>query len=226
MSKQIHQRNISAETTLTDQPSMQPQAAYKMRTLILASSSNYRKTLLERLGLPFRCQAPHINEEALPGEDAITLACRLAREKAAALKESCPAALIIGSDQVAECAGRLLGKPGSTATAEEQLSFCSGKRVNFHTGLSVLNSENGQQITQCETYSVLFRPLTSAQISFYVAKEKPLDCAGSFKAEGLGIALFEKMEGSDPNSLVGLPLIRLVSILAEFGVSPLDPPNN
>lgn len=193
-----------------------------MRTLVLASSSSYRKSLLERLHIPFECRAPHINEEAHPGEGAIELASRLAREKATALKSSCPSALIIGSDQVAECAGRMLGKPGSIEAAEEQLGFCSGKRVNFHTGISLLDASSGKQLTHCETYSVHFRPLTASQISRYISLEKPLDCAGSFKAEGLGITLFEKMEGSDPNSLIGLPLIRLVTMLAEFGISPLD----
>ncbi len=193
-----------------------------MRTLILASSSSYRKALLERLRIPFDCRAPHINEEAHPGEGAIELACRLATEKAAALRSTCPDALIIGSDQVAECSGRLLGKPGNIEAAEEQLSYCSGKRVNFHTGISLLDTGSGKQLTHCETYSVHFRHLTANQISRYVSIEKPLDCAGSFKAEGFGIALFEKMEGSDPNSLIGLPLIRLVTMLAEFGISPLD----
>lgn len=195
-----------------------------MRTLILASSSSYRRALLERLGLPFLCSAPHIKEEALPGESATALACRLASEKAAALAAQFPDALIIGSDQVAECDGQLLGKPGTARKAREQLQFCSGKTVRFHTGISLLDSSSAQQLTESETYSVHFRPLSDDEIARYVELEKPLDCAGSFKAEGLGIVLFEKMEGSDPNSLIGLPLIRLVSMLANFGIHPLAPP--
>ena len=192
-----------------------------MRNLILASSSSYRRMLLERLQLPFQSAAPHINEEALPGEDAETLARRLAAEKAAALKAQFPDSLIIGSDQVAECDGRLLGKPGTATNAQEQLEYCAGKAVHFHTGLSIYDSRTDRQITACECYSVYFRALSSGEIARYIELDNPLDCAGSFKAEGLGVSLFEKMEGSDPNTLIGLPLIRLISMLAEFGISPL-----
>lgn len=192
-----------------------------MRNLILASSSSYRRMLLERLQLPFQSAAPHINEEALPGEDAETLARRLAAEKAAALKGQFPDSLIIGSDQVAECDGRLLGKPGTVTNAQEQLEHCAGKAVHFHTGLSIYDSRTDRQITACERYSVYFRALSSGEIARYIELDNPLDCAGSFKAEGLGVSLFEKMEGSDPNTLIGLPLIRLISMLAEFGISPL-----
>nr|WP_295798377.1 Maf family protein [uncultured Microbulbifer sp.] len=194
-----------------------------MRNLILASSSSYRRALLERLTVPFECAAPHINEEALPGEDAEALARRLATEKAAALRKQFPDSLIIGSDQVAECDGRLLGKPGSAAKAREQLQFCAGKAVHFHTGLSIYDTKTGFQVTECERYSVYFRALSNREIARYIELDNPLDCAGSFKAEGLGIALFEKMEGSDPNILIGLPLIRLISMLAQFDISPLDP---
>ena len=194
-----------------------------MRNLILASSSSYRRTLLEQLKLPFQCAAPHINEEAFASEDAPTLASRLAAEKAAALRDQFADSLIIGSDQVAECDGRLLGKPGTAAKARDQLHYCAGKQVHFHTGLSIYDTQSNFQATECERYSVHFRPLSSSEIERYVELDNPLDCAGSFKAESLGIALFEKMEGSDPNTLIGLPLIRLVSMLARFGVSPLSP---
>ena len=194
-----------------------------MRTLILASSSSYRRALLEQLRLPFQCAAPHINEEALAGEDASTLASRLAAEKAAALRHQFAGSLIIGSDQVAECDGRLLGKPGTAAKARAQLQYCAGKPVHFYTGLSIYDTKSNFQVTECERYSVHFRHLSAGEIERYVELDNPLDCAGSFKVEGLGIALFEKMEGSDPNTLIGLPLIRLVSMLAQFGVSPLAP---
>lgn len=192
------------------------------RPLILASSSPYRRALLEQLRLPFECIAPHIDEAAMSGEDPTGLARRLATEKARALADTHPDALIIGSDQVAECNGGTLGKPGTPERAVEQLKSCSGRRVHFHTGVSLLDSRSGTQRSEVETFTVQFRQLDDRQIRRYIALENPLDCAGSFKAEGLGIALFEKMEGSDINSLVGLPLIRLVDLLREFGVDPLD----
>ncbi|BBM03767.1 nucleoside triphosphate pyrophosphatase [Microbulbifer sp. GL-2] len=192
-------------------------------SLILASSSPYRRALLQQLRLPFGHAAPHIDEEAKPGESANSLALRLAEEKALALAPINPQSLIIGSDQVAECDGRILGKPGGREQAIAQLSACSGSRVTFYTGLSVFNSATRRQISSVETYTVHFRQLNAGQIERYVELEKPYDCAGSFKVEGLGITLFEKLEGSDINTLVGLPLIRLVDFLGEFGVSPLAP---
>lgn len=192
-----------------------------MRKLILASSSPYRRTLLEKLGLPFECAAPHINEEAFPGESAPELARRLAVEKAQALAGQFPDALIIGSDQVAECQGRQLGKPGTTERAVEQLLYCSGKSVHFHTGLCLQDTQSDTYTSLCEKYTVHFRSLTQNEIERYVSLDKPLDCAGSFKVEGLGIALFEKMEGYDPNILIGLPLIRLIELLKSKGVTPL-----
>lgn len=192
-----------------------------MRRLILASSSPYRRVLLERLKLPFESASPHINEERLQGEPPGQLATRLATEKAQALRRSFPDALIIGSDQVAECAGQILGKPGTTENAVKQLRLCSGKTVKFHTGISLLDTRTGNQQAACEHYSVHFRNLTDAEVERYIALDTPLGCAGSFKAEGLGITLFEKMEGSDPNSLIGLPLIRLIDMLKLAGVNPL-----
>lgn len=192
-----------------------------MRRLILASSSPYRRTLLQKLHLPFDSASPHINEEALPNETAPALASRLAREKAGALSEQFPDTIIIGSDQVAECNGRQLGKPGTSQNAVAQLRLCSGKPVTFHTGLCVLDSNSGKHTTACETFTVYFRDLERHEIERYVDLEQPLDCAGSFKVEGLGIALFEKMEGSDINTLIGLPLIRLINLLKQFGIDPL-----
>jgi septum formation protein len=192
------------------------------RSLILASSSPYRRHLLEQLGLPFECAAPHIKEEALPDEGPEALARRLAAEKATALSAQFPGALIIGSDQVAELDNRPQGKPGNLENAIRQLRACSGRQVSFHTGISVLDTASGRQHTEVEKFTVLFRKLSEQQILNYLEREQPFDCAGSFKVEGLGIALFEKMEGSDYNSLIGLPLIRLVTLLTEFGLNPLD----
>jgi len=191
------------------------------RTLILASSSPYRRALLEQLRLPFTCVSPHIDEAALPGERPPELARRLAQEKVCALAARHPDALIIGSDQVAECGGRALGKPGSRERAVAQLQSCSGRAVHFYTGVSLLDTASGKQRTEVESFAVHFRQLSDGQIRRYVELEKPYDCAGSFKAEGLGVVLFEKMEGSDFSSLIGLPLIRLVELLREFGIDPL-----
>ncbi|WP_346836459.1 Maf family nucleotide pyrophosphatase [Microbulbifer sp. SAOS-129_SWC] len=193
------------------------------RNLILASSSPYRRALLEQLQLPFSCASPHINEEALAGETPPGTAQRLAAAKAQALADRFPDALIIGSDQVAECEGHALGKPGGFDRALTQLQACSGHRVNFYTGVSVLDTASGEQRTELEIFSVHFRQLGEAEIRAYVEREKPYDCAGSFKVEGLGIALFEKMEGSDVNALIGLPLIRTLELLRAFGVDPLRP---
>ncbi|HEY8570447.1 Maf family protein [Microbulbifer sp.] len=197
-----------------------------MRQLILASSSPYRRALLEKLGIPFECQAPYIKEEAFDGESAGELATRLATEKALALTSKFPDALIIGSDQVAECRGRLLGKPGNTDNAVEQLQFCSGHPVNFHTGLCLADAKSGKHSTLCDTFTVHFRNLSTDEIQRYVERDQPLDCAGSFKAEGLGIALFEKMEGNDPNTLIGLPLIRLIDLLKLYQLDPLSHPES
>jgi len=194
------------------------------RPLILASSSPYRRALLEQLQLRFDCASPHIDEAVLPGEAPQATAQRLASEKTQALAARFPNSLIIGSDQVAECGGLALGKPGNFQRALAQLQTCSGKRVNFYTGVSILDSGSGTQFTELETFSVHFRNLSEAEIRSYLERETPFDCAGSFKVEGLGVALFEKMEGSDYNSLIGLPLIRTIDLLRKFAVNPLSPP--
>ncbi|WP_444931303.1 Maf family protein [Microbulbifer sp. SSSA002] len=191
--------------------------------LILASSSPYRRSLLQQLGIPFQQDSPHIDETPLAGEDAHALAQRLASEKARALRDRHPEALIIGSDQVASCGGQILGKPENRERAIKQLLACNGEKVVFHTGLSLLNSASGEQLSCVETFTVYFRQLSNAQIERYVELEQPYDCAGSFKVEGLGIALFEKLEGKDINTLVGLPLIRLTAMLNHFAIDPLGP---
>ncbi|WP_444944124.1 Maf family protein [Microbulbifer sp. ZKSA006] len=191
--------------------------------LILASSSPYRRSLLQQLGIPFQQDSPHIDETPLAGEDAHALAQRLASEKARALRDRHPEALIIGSDQVASCRGQILGKPENRERAIKQLLACNGEKVAFHTGLSLLNSASGEQLSCVETFTVYFRQLSNAQIERYVELEQPYDCAGSFKVEGLGIALFEKLEGKDINTLVGLPLIRLTAMLNHFAIDPLGP---
>jgi len=190
--------------------------------LLLASSSPYRKQLLDRLGLPFRCQSPEIDEQPRPGEDPTALAVRLATEKARALAPENPDSLIIGSDQVATLPDNtLLGKPGNHEQARKQLAASSGQCVRFLTGLAVFDARTNTLKTRCESFSAQFRDLSDTEIEYYLKKEQPYDCAGSFKMEGLGIALFEALEGRDPNSLVGLPLIALIDVLKEFGINPL-----
>jgi MAF protein len=187
--------------------------------LILASSSPYRRELLSQLQVEFECVNPRIDETAKLNEAANLLAARLAQEKAYAVASDYPAHLIIGSDQVAALDGVLMTKPGNHENAVVQLQQCSGKKVTFYTGLALLNSYTGQLQLSVEPFSVYFRTLTGATIKSYLITEKPYDCAGSFKVEGLGITLFEKLDGSDPNSLIGLPLIQLTTMLAKEGLS-------
>ncbi|MBA1443391.1 MAG: Maf-like protein [Chromatiales bacterium] len=187
------------------------------RTLVLGSTSPFRRELLNRLGIAFETASPEIDETPVPDEAPEALVTRLARLKAEAVRESWPNALIIGSDQVATIDGEILGKPGSHERAVEQLSKAAGKRVSFSTGLCLLNSRTGNTQVCCEPFHVYFRQLEQAAIEHYLQREQPYNCAGSFKSEGLGITLFEKMEGDDPNSLIGLPLIRLVDMLANEG---------
>jgi MAF protein len=190
-------------------------------TLVLASTSPFRRQLLERLGLPFLTAAPQTDETRHTGETPEALVVRLAEAKARAVAEEYPAALIIGSDQVACIDGAILGKPGGRAAAIAQLQRASGRGVQFYTGLCLLNTAAGRSHSACERFQVDFRPLNAAQIEGYLDREQPFNCAGSFKSEGLGIALFERLLGEDPNALIGLPLIRLVSLLAEEGVDVL-----
>lgn len=189
-----------------------------MLPLLLASSSRYRRELLERLHLPFTTASPDIDESPLAGEGAEDLVRRLAGSKAGALAASHPDHLIIGSDQVAVLDGYILGKPGSHERARNQLLAASGRRISFLTGLALLNSRTGQCRVDCIRFEVDFRELDEDRIERYLHAEQPYDCAGSFKAEGLGISLFRRTEGEDATSLVGLPLIRLVDMLLAEGV--------
>lgn len=189
-----------------------------MLPLVLASSSPYRRELLNRLRLPFSWSTPAIDETRLPDEEADTLVRRLAKEKAYALSTTHSRHLIIGSDQVAILGRQILGKPHTFERARAQLLAASGNSVTFLTGLALLNSENGRCQVDCIPFTVHFRELSEAQVMRYLHAEQPYDCAGSFKAEGLGISLFRSTEGADATSLIGLPLIRLVDMLHEAGV--------
>ena len=189
--------------------------------LVLASTSPYRAALLGRLGLPFERAAPDVPEAPLPGEDGHALAIRLAREKAAAVGDAWPDALVIGGDQVATTDGRLVGKPGHREAAIEQLRASSGREVVFHTAVCLLRTRDGAASTHVDVTRVGFRQLDDTEIRAYVAREQPYDCAGSFKAEALGVALFEYVRSEDPTGLVGLPLIWLSAALARAGMPPL-----
>jgi septum formation protein len=181
--------------------------------LILASTSPYRRQLLARLGQAFECHPPGTDESVLPGEEPGDLAGRLAEAKARAVAQLYPDALVIGSDQVAALGTQLLGKPGNHGAAVDQLRLCSGREVQFFTGLTVMCANRGF-VRQCvEPFSVYFRSLSEAEIEDYLQREQPYDCAGSFKCEGLGISLFTRLSGDDPTSLEGLPLIRLSAML-------------
>lgn len=192
-----------------------------MRALVLASTSRYRAALLARLGLAFTQEAPGVDETPHPGEAPDALASRLALAKALAVARRHPAALAIGSDQVAVLDGALLGKPGSVEAAEAQLARASGRTVEFLTAVALADAAHGCIGSALDRTRVRFRTLGRDDIRRYVARERPLDCAGSFKSEGLGVALFESIETRDPAALVGLPLIELCRMLREAGVDPL-----
>lgn len=186
-----------------------------MFPLLLASTSPYRRALLERLALPFHAERPQVDETPRPGEAPRALAQRLALAKAQAVAASHPGHWVIGSDQVADLQGRPLGKPGDVEGAHAQLAAMSGQSVQFHTALCLTDGERVLQA--CDLTTVRFRPLQRAEIVRYIDAEQPLDCAGSFKCEGLGISLFESIENRDPTALVGLPLIALCALLREAG---------
>lgn len=192
-----------------------------MTNLVLASTSPFRRQLLEKLGLPFDCAAPDVDETPHPGETPRHLVLRLAQAKAQAMAERYPQHLIIGSDQVCLLDGEITGKPKSEENARRQLALASGNVVTFYTGLALYNSATGALQTECEPFDVHFRHLSEQEIDDYVRKERPLHCAGSFKCEGLGIALFERLEGRDPNTLIGLPLIALCQMLRREHCNPL-----
>jgi len=192
-----------------------------MPNLILASTSPYRRMLLEKLGVPFECAAPDVDESPQPGESPRHLVVRLAQEKAKSLAARFPDHLIIGSDQVCVLDGIITGKPHTEENARQQLLKARGSIVTFYTGLALYNSATGHLQTECEPFDVHFRHLREQEIEDYVRKERPLNCAGSFKSEGLGIALFDRLDGRDPNTLVGLPLIALCQMLRREHCNPL-----
>ncbi len=190
-----------------------------MKKVVLASTSPFRAEILKKTGLAFSQTAPNCDESALKGEGHQALVMRLAEEKARSIARKHENSLIIGSDQVAEIDGHILGKPGDHQTAIEQLTACSGRKVVFHTGLCLLDTSSELCQVDEVLYSVWFRELTELQVERYLQAEKPYNCAGSFKSEALGITLFSKFEGDDPNALVGLPLIRLCDMLMRCGVT-------
>ena len=181
--------------------------------LILASTSPYRKQLLQRLRIPFSCRSPDIDESQLPDEPPEHQVLRLAEAKAARIAAGEPDAIIIGSDQLAVLDGKILGKPGSQENAREQLRSMSGHCVRFLTGLCLFNAASGHKQLDCVRVDVYFRVLSDQQIDRYLEAEQPYQCAGSFKSEALGISLIEKLDGPDPTALIGLPLIRLTAML-------------
>ncbi|TNV21976.1 septum formation inhibitor Maf [Buttiauxella sp. B2] len=192
-----------------------------MTQIVLASTSPYRRELLEKLAIPFICAAPQVDETPIADEDPRHLVTRLAQAKAQALSKEYPNHLIIGSDQVCVLEGKIVGKPHTEEKAVEQLLIARNSIVTFYTGLALYNSASSNLQVLCEPFDVHFRRLSEQEIRNYVHKEQPLQCAGSFKSEGLGITLFERLSGKDPNTLVGLPLISLCQMLGNEGVNPL-----
>lgn len=186
--------------------------------LVLASTSSYRADLLRRLGLPFSQRAPEVDEAGQPGEEPAARALRLSIAKAEAVATAFKHALVIGSDQVATCDGRILHKPGTVANAQAQLQASSGHAVTFHTAVCLLDTRSQQRHTYVDVTTAHLRQLDANTIRRYVQRERPLDCAGSFKCEGLGIALFEHIDSTDPTALIGLPLIAVARLLRECGI--------
>lgn len=193
-----------------------------MPPLILASTSAYRRELLARLRLPFAVQAPQVEETALSGEGPTQTARRLALLKAHAVAQTNPQAVVIGSDQVADLNGVALGKPGTHENAVAQLRAMRGQQVVFHTAVAVVCLAGQTEAVEVVTVEVKFRPLSDAHIENYLRQERPYDCAGSAKCEGLGIALLEHIHCDDPTALIGLPLIQTCALLRRAGLEPLD----
>ena len=192
--------------------------------LVLASASRYRRELLERLRWPFEVAAPGIDETAIPGERPAQTALRLAEAKARAVARIRGDALVIGSDQVADCDGMAVSKPASHAEAVRLLGALSGRTIVFHTALALINAASGRVQCECIDVASTFRKLTAAQIEAYLEREQPYDCAGAVKSEALGIALFERVASDDPTALIGLPLIALTRMLRSEGLDVLMPP--
>lgn len=198
-----------------------------MKMLVLASTSPYRMQLMRQLGLPFQVAAPHYEESIVQDIAPELLVKHLAAGKAKSLAESYPDALIIGADQVfVDASGQILGKPGDFETAVRQLRAMAGRNHTFYTGLSLYDSTSGESMTDFATYRVQLRHLSEDEIRNYLRRENPLDCAGSFKIEGLGIALMQRLEGEDYTALIGLPLIKLVDFLTHFGIGVLRDPSS
>lgn len=189
------------------------------QTIILASSSEYRRELLQKLQIPFSCVSPKVDETPLPNEKPHQTALRLAQEKAKKIAEEYPHALVIGCDQVATLDNTPLGKPLNHQNATKQLQLMRGREVTFYSALSLLNAATGSMQSDVVPTLVKFRLYSDAEIESYLSKDQPYQCAGSAKSEGLGIVLIERMIGEDPNALVGLPLIKLVGMLSNEGVS-------
>ena len=187
--------------------------------LVLASSSPYRQKLLQQLQLQFEALSPDIDESRLPGESPVDLVERLAIAKARAIADTCTDCLVIGSDQVAVHDDEIVGKPRDHADAVHQLQYASGKTITLYTGLAVINSKTHTIQSEVIPFTIHFRHLSDKQIENYLSKDQPYNCAGSVKSESLGVALFDRFEGDDPNALIGLPLIRLVRMLENEGVS-------
>ncbi|MGI9330118.1 MAG: Maf family protein [Gammaproteobacteria bacterium] len=185
--------------------------------VVLASTSPYRRALLQRLLPDFRCHNPDVDEAPRRGENPRDLAIRLARSKAATAADG--PEIVIGSDQVAALGAQILGKPGNRETAVKQLLACSGKTVVFYTGVCVMGPAGSTESSHVDVTTVYFRPLDEAEILRYLAREEPYDCAGSFKAEGLGVVLMDRLESQDPTAIQGLPLIWLAGCLREQGLS-------
>lgn len=193
----------------------------KARRLVLASTSRYRRGLLERLGLAFEVAAPDVDEAMLPGETPAATALRLSEAKARAVAARYEDALVIGSDQVADCDGRAVSKPGNRERAFEELRALSGRTVVFHTGVALVDAASGRCQRELVDVVSTFRTLTDDEIAHYLDREAPYDCAGGVKSEALGIVLFERIESDDPSALVGLPLIALAHMLRAEGLDPL-----
>ena len=189
-----------------------------MNNIILASSSPYRKTLLERLQINFTTESPDIDEQSMPAEPVYDFVLRLAETKASHIAAKSTHAIVIGSDQALECEGKILGKPGDHATAKRQLMAMSNKTLSFFTGLCVINTRTNNMQKDVIIYRVTFRNLKESEIESYLIKEQPYNCAGSFMSEKLGVSLIERMQGDDPTALIGLPLISLCKMLRHQGV--------
>lgn len=194
-----------------------------MKPIVLASTSPYRRALLERLKLPFTVVAPHVDEDGAKRRIAepVELVRHLAREKARSLAQRFPAALIIGSDQAVDVDGQTLGKPGTPEAAVAQLIWLSGREHRIHTALAIHDAASGRTEEALDTHRVRLRGLTEAEIRSYVARDRPLDCAGSYRIESLGMALMERISGDDYTAVIGLPLTQVVALLGKLGVRVL-----